>query len=269
MKGPCQPGSLHFVFTRRRETSQFPFRTDAFVRKMTDRSPLDYPFTLESVVPPSLSRRERERLARRQAMLDAALVVFGEHGFEGATLDEIADQAEFGKGTLYNYFPGGKEELFHTLFEEHVVSGLRAVVAQALPETRPLGTADEARAGFHDLMLGLLEHFEANHSVLRLFMTEGTRALHDPARMADLFDQFSGLTDTVAAAVERSMAGGAIRQLPPLPVAHLLFGNVRGLLLAHASHDCARPEGTALPPLDPAETAAFLTTVLFDGLLAR
>ncbi|WP_412060961.1 TetR/AcrR family transcriptional regulator [Rubrivirga sp. IMCC45206] len=218
---------------------------------------------------PLLTRRDRERLARREAMLDAALAVFGEHGFEGATLDGIADRAEFGKGTLYNYFPGGKDELFHALFEEHVVSGLRAVVARALPDDRPLDTAADARAGFHDLLLGLLEHFEANRSVLRLFMTEGPRALHDPDRMADLVDQFAGLTDAVAAAVERSMAAGAIRALPPLSVAHLLFGNVRGLLLAHAAHDCARPGAATLPPLDPAETAAFLTTVLFDGLLAR
>ncbi|HEX8299915.1 MAG TPA: TetR/AcrR family transcriptional regulator, partial [Rubricoccaceae bacterium] len=69
----------------------------------------------------TLGRRDRERLARRRAMLDAALGVFGDKGFDGATVDEIAERAEFGKGTLYNYFPGGKDELYLTLFEDVVV----------------------------------------------------------------------------------------------------------------------------------------------------
>ncbi|MEL6613746.1 MAG: helix-turn-helix domain-containing protein, partial [Bacteroidota bacterium] len=50
-----------------------------------------------------LSRRERERLARRAAMLDAATALFAEKGYASATLDEVAERAEFGKGTLYNY----------------------------------------------------------------------------------------------------------------------------------------------------------------------
>jgi AcrR family transcriptional regulator len=60
----------------------------------------------------NLSRKERERLMRRQAMLEAARAVFAEKGYANATLEEIAQRAEFGKGTLYNYFPGGKDELF-------------------------------------------------------------------------------------------------------------------------------------------------------------
>ncbi|NIR53108.1 helix-turn-helix transcriptional regulator, partial [candidate division KSB1 bacterium] len=37
-----------------------------------------------------LPRKERERLARREEILDAARKVFSERGFERATLDEIA-----------------------------------------------------------------------------------------------------------------------------------------------------------------------------------
>ena len=218
--------------------------------------------------PALLSRRDRERLARRLAMLDAALAVFGEKGFDGATLDEIAERAEFGKGTLYNYFPGGKDELYRVLFEERVVDGLYAVVERTLPDDRPLATRAEARAAFRDFILGLLEHFETNRSALRLFMTEGPRAFHDPERMRHVVELFAGFTDAVTRAVERAIGTGALRALPALPVAHLLIGNVRGVLMAHAAHDCA-PEGVhAMPALVPAETADLITTVLFDGLLA-
>lgn len=201
-------------------------------------------------------------------MLDAALAVFGEKGFEGATLDEIAERAEFGKGTLYNYFPGGKEELYYALFEERVVGGLYGIVEATLPASRPLATPAEARAAFHDFVLGLLEHFEANRSVLRLFMAEGPRAFHDPERMAEVIRLFAGFTEAVTGAVERAVESGALRPLPPVPVAHLLIGNVRGVLLAHAAADCAPPGVSAMPALDAAATAALITTVLFDGLLA-
>lgn len=201
-------------------------------------------------------------------MLDAALGVFADHGYDGATLDEVAERAEFGKGTLYNYFPGGKEELYHALFEERVVNGLYAVVETTLPEDRPLTTRALAREAFQDLIQGLLTLFETNRSVLRLFMTEGPRAFHDPQRMSEVVRLFAGFTDAVARGVERAVASGALRPLPALPVAHLLIGNVRGMLMAHAAEDCAPQALTSLPPFDSATMAAFTTTVLFDGLLA-
>ena len=217
---------------------------------------------------PSLSRRERERLARRLAMLDAALAVFGEKGFDGATLDEIAERAEFGKGTLYNYFPGGKDELYRSLFEERVVRGLHEVVEAALPPGRPLGTPAEARAAFHDFILGLLEHFEANRPVLRLYMAEAPRVIHDADRMGEMIELFGGFTRAVTRAVERAIEAGSLRPLPALPVAHLLIGNVRGVLMAHAAAECAPAKAEVIGALEPATTAALITTVLFDGLLA-
>ncbi len=239
---------------------------------MTDRSPPDPPATLQTTDtddPALLGRRERERRARRLAMLDAALAVFGEKGFDGATLDEIAERAEFGKGTLYNYFPSGKDELYQALFEERVVRGLHAVVEATLPQTRSLATPTEARAAFRDFIGELLAHFEANGSVLRLFMAEGPRAFHDPERMARMVELFATFTEAVTSAVGRAQASGALRPLPDVAVAHLLIGNIRGVLMAHAAAHCA-PNGLPVPPpMAPDQTADLITTVLFDGLLAR
>ena len=46
-----------------------------------------------------------------ERILDAAAKVFLERGFEGASVDEIADVARAGKPTIYARFPG-KEALF-------------------------------------------------------------------------------------------------------------------------------------------------------------
>lgn len=64
-----------------------------------------------------LSRKERERLARRADIVNAAMIVFAYRGFADATLEEIAEKAEYGKGTIYSYFQS-KEELFDAVLEE-------------------------------------------------------------------------------------------------------------------------------------------------------
>ena len=61
-----------------------------------------------------LPRREREKALHRQEIMDAAIKVFAEKGFHAATLEEIAQEAEFSKGALYLYF-SNKEDLMYSI----------------------------------------------------------------------------------------------------------------------------------------------------------
>ena len=63
---------------------------------------------------PVLERRQREKEARRQQILDAARDLFFDRGFEGTTIDEIAQRTEISKGAVYLHFPS-KEEIYFTL----------------------------------------------------------------------------------------------------------------------------------------------------------
>src|SRR5690242_19503220 len=54
-----------------------------------------------------------------ERILDAARKVFLERGFEGASVDEIADVARAGKPTIYARFPG-KEALFNAVMARNV-----------------------------------------------------------------------------------------------------------------------------------------------------
>jgi len=54
-------------------------------------------------------RKERERLQRQNLIIDAAQKVFMTKGFEHATMDDVAEAAEFSKGTLYTYFQSKNE----------------------------------------------------------------------------------------------------------------------------------------------------------------
>lgn len=59
----------------------------------------------------TLTRREREKVAHRREILEAAERVFAEKGFDHATVEEIAREAEFSVGALYNFFKN-REDLW-------------------------------------------------------------------------------------------------------------------------------------------------------------
>lgn len=54
----------------------------------------------------------------RADVLAALAKVFREHGFEGASLSLISERTGLGKGSLYNDFPGGKEEMAAAVLAE-------------------------------------------------------------------------------------------------------------------------------------------------------
>ena len=59
-------------------------------------------------------RKQREREERRKQIVDAAEKIFSTKGFGGATIENIADEAELSPATLYLYFKN-KDELYASL----------------------------------------------------------------------------------------------------------------------------------------------------------
>src|SRR6202043_675833 len=54
---------------------------------------------------------------RRAQILDAAIEVFLENGYGGATIDLVVERAGASKATVYSFF-GGKDGLFAAIVEE-------------------------------------------------------------------------------------------------------------------------------------------------------
>jgi len=92
-------------------------------------------------------RRLREAEERRQAILDAARKVFWTHGFDGATMPQIAGEAELAPGTLYLYFPSKTALYVELLFEGYrrFEERLSSVVAS---KDRPRDRAEALIDGF-------------------------------------------------------------------------------------------------------------------------
>lgn len=50
------------------------------------------------------SRRERKKEKTRQTIVNVSLALFQKQGFEATSMEQIAEEADIAKGTLYNYF---------------------------------------------------------------------------------------------------------------------------------------------------------------------
>lgn len=104
---------------------------------------------------PSLrdQRRAHKDRVSRDHILDAAERVFGRKGFHGATLKEVAEQAEFSVGALYGFFEG-KDDLFAQVLERQGGALLAAMHAACADEASPLGqlhrVADVSLAYFRE-----------------------------------------------------------------------------------------------------------------------
>lgn len=62
----------------------------------------------------TISRKEKEKLAREKDIINAAEKVFTVMGYNGASMEEIAKEAQFTRKTIYQYFTD-KEDLLFTV----------------------------------------------------------------------------------------------------------------------------------------------------------
>ena len=71
---------------------------------------------------------------KREKILDAAFEKFEHYGFAKTTVDEIAQQAQVGKGTIYSYFKS-KEAILVALVDREFSTGIVEVNSAMLAET--------------------------------------------------------------------------------------------------------------------------------------
>ena len=88
------------------------------------------------------SRQQSARDAVRRAILDAALALFVENGYEQVSMRNIAARVEYSPAALYGYF-ASKDEIFYALAEE----GYRLLGAKHLAAAASDDPLDDVRSG--------------------------------------------------------------------------------------------------------------------------
>lgn len=151
--------------------------------------------------------------------------VFRAHGYEGASLARISEGTGLGKGSIYNFFPGGKEEMADAVLA-HIDNWFRDQVFEPLRHG-----ADPAR-GVADMFTAVGRYFLSGRKVCLV----GVFALgHERDRFAvKVRAYFAEWIDALALALERGgRAGDVAREL-----AEDAVGGIQGaLVLARAADE--------------------------------
>jgi len=151
----------------------------------------------------------RIQLRNRKRILDAALDVFSQHGYRGATLDQIAREAGLSKPNILYYFEG-KEDIHVTLLNQLMDAWLDPL-RHIDPEGEPL----EEILRYVHRKLEMSREFPRES---RLFANE---VLQGAPRMGPhLQTGLKALVDDSALLIEGWIAAG---RLAPVDPRHLIF----------------------------------------------
>ncbi|NUT40261.1 MAG: TetR family transcriptional regulator [Thermoactinospora sp.] len=82
-----------------------------------------------------MTLRDRKRRRTRQAIVEAAVELFEERGYEGTTIADIAEAAEIGTRTFFSYF-ASKEEVLYPESDGRIVAVLEAIATRG-PDDGP------------------------------------------------------------------------------------------------------------------------------------
>jgi len=196
----------------------------------------------------NIPRKERERQAKKTDILKAAREVFAQKGLHAATLDEIAEKAEFAKGTLYGYFQS-KDDLFACMLEEEMIKFeqcINQVVNMPLPPAFKV----------EKLVKTMLMAFEQNEDFLRLLSKErpGMSTALGGEKMMELFKR---LTKLVSSMVKEGIKEGVFATKDPVRSAVALFNLVHGSAMSSLMNH---------KKINDPEEVKFLTDFFLNGI---
>jgi AcrR family transcriptional regulator len=153
-------------------------------------------------------------------ILIAAKKLFAEKGFEGTSVDELAEAALVAKGTIYVHFKN-KDEVLLVLLEE-ALNQIHHIVAKSTASTRSFIEC------FRVLVKELLELFEKNKELFCILTTEKEKLTQTGSNFnKELHAVFIGHNaDTqtqLAQFLKRGIEEGVLRKAEPEEAAMLLM----------------------------------------------
>jgi AcrR family transcriptional regulator len=172
-------------------------------------------------------RRDEARALFRNAILDAAEVVFAEKGFHGARIQDIAARARTAVGTVYNHFEQ-KDDVLHALLEERTEELL--VQLRARPDD-PKGFRARLQARVARMLDYVERHrpFFAIASEHGLFARGGSPGARVGTRRLRHVERFRAV---FRALVRDGVASGDLEPLDPDALVGFLGGTMRAFVLS-------------------------------------
>jgi len=169
------------------------------------------------------ARNEKLATEKRRLILDAAVRVFAQQGFNRCRVSDIADEAGVAYGLVYHYFQS-KDQVLDTLFLERwdvLLEAIRETDRLELPARAKL----EAIAGF------IIESYRHDPDLMKVIIVEVTRAANTFGRLH--LEKIREAYNLIAGIVEQARADGSFKSDISAEFAAMCFyGAIEQLLTA-------------------------------------
>ena len=187
---------------------------------------------------------------RRSELIAAARHVFGAHGFENATMEAIAHQADVAKGTVYLYYDS-KRAIYD--------AALRACMEELEKSVRTrVESAGSLQAAIAAFVAARVEYFQEHQDFFRMYIDEiGSRVAAPKPRRTLCGTMLDRQTEMLERLIAAAVARGEMRDVDPAATALAVFDMTRGLVARHL---------LSQQPSDAARDVAFLTDLIWTGL---
>lgn len=201
-----------------------------------------------------LTRREREKAAHKQEIIDAAISVFAEKGFHASTLEEIAQTADFSKAAVYLYF-SSKEDLLFSILKESLTGWSNFSSATFL------GNSD-FKTELTTLFKGVADYIFEHKSLFRLLSSQHVNLFHglSEEKRLELINLHDSLWNNMETRINKAMADGEVRAVIPEAVAGTINGSIDTMV--HNQWNCDTPQKLK-------EAIDSFIEVLFNGIAKK
>lgn len=198
------------------------------------------------------SRRERTKADKMRRILSAGDKLFAKQGFDGTTVQQIADEADIGVGTLFLYI-SDKSELLLRLFH----NGVQVELGKAVKRLK----ADEKfLAAVRRFLLDLMVPFEKDRELAKVFWREFL--FHKGQLRKELDQQASAIVQILAERIRAAQMKKEIdARVDPAAAALQLYAIHHATLAFHLA-DC-------LPDKSPTLTLDALLQSAWFGMAPR
>ncbi|KQX58034.1 MULTISPECIES: TetR/AcrR family transcriptional regulator [unclassified Streptomyces] len=168
--------------------------------------------------------RRLPRAVRERQMLDAAVRSFARHGYQAASMDEIAELAGVSKPLVYLYL-NSKEELFTAVIRREA-QALLAVVAEAVVD-RGAPPDERLWAGLSAFFAYAAEQPDSWAVLSRQARTQGEPFAGEAARMREEITAF--VAGLIGEAAREARDASAITERDVAALAQALVGSAESL----------------------------------------
>ncbi|HIB61079.1 MAG: hypothetical protein CMG42_02225 [Candidatus Marinimicrobia bacterium] len=165
---------------------------------------------------------ESKQLQRKAQILDAALAVIVQKGYENSRMDDIVASSKMSKGAIYWYYKS-KKEIYLSLVN-HWVHNYSAVLNHIVDTDR--SASDQLRSLFQYFIV----QYEKDPVVFKALLEFWSMAGRDPEFNDKLQKVYSEFVNLISTIIQQGMDNGEFKNLDVDITAMSIMVNIEGIM---------------------------------------